>query len=120
MPSNGMVRARRIARAYAIGCAAVHPKKLRLGELIALAGGVLLAIAVFLPWYEPSPSNPNSNIDGMRGALSGWTVHTILRYLFLAAAAAPAILVYIIVRDHKLSWGRGEMTAVVAVFAFGL
>ena len=95
-------------------------KRLRLGELLALLGGVLLALGLFLPWYEPAPDNPNANIDGMRGALSGWEVHAIVRYLWLAAAIAPLILVYIILRDHELSWGRGEVTAVVAVAAFGL
>ena len=51
---------------------------------------------------------------------TGWEVHTILRWLLLAAAAAPFILAYIIVRGHALSWPRGEMTAVVAIAAFGL
>ena len=44
----------------------------------------------------------------------------MMRFLLLAAAAAPLILAYIIVRDHALSWPRGEMTAVVAIAAFGL
>jgi hypothetical protein len=43
-----------------------------------------------------------------------------LRYLFLAAAIAPLILLYIVLRDHELSWPRGEMTAVVAIAAFGI
>jgi hypothetical protein len=30
------------------------------------------------------------------------------------------ILIYIVVRDHELSWPRGEMTAVVAIAAFGI
>ena len=40
--------------------------------------------------------------------------------LLLAAAAAPFILVWIVIRDHELSWPRGEMTAVAAIAAFGL
>jgi hypothetical protein len=90
------------------------------GELVAAAGGLLLAICVFLPWYETDPDNPNALIDGERGALSAWDVHPILRLLLLAAAAAPLILVWIVVRDHELSWPRGEMTAVAAIAAFGL
>ena len=35
----------------------------------------------------------------------------------LAAASAPAILAWIIVRGHALAWPRGELTAVVAVAA---
>jgi hypothetical protein len=94
----------------------------RLGsaELVAAAGGLLLAICLFLPWYETSPDNANAVIDGARGALSGWEVHPLLRWLLLAAAAAPLILIWIIVRDHELSWSRGEMTAVAAIAAFGL
>ncbi len=36
------------------------------------------------------------------------------------AAAAPFILAYIVLRGHKLSWARGEMTAVTSIAAFGL
>lgn len=89
------------------------------GEIVAAIGGMLLAVCLFLPWYGTS-DNPNAVIDGARGALSGWEVHTILRWLLLAAAAAPIILVWIVIRDHELSWPRGEMTAVVAIAAFGL
>ena len=43
-----------------------------------------------------------------------------MRWLLLAAAVAPLILVWIVVRDHELSWARGEVTAVVGIAAFGL
>jgi hypothetical protein len=90
------------------------------GEVAAAVGGVLLAISIFLPWYETSEDNRNATIDGARGALSAWEVHDILRWLLLAAAAAPIILLWIVIRDHELSWPRGEMTAVTAIAAFGL
>jgi hypothetical protein len=90
------------------------------GELVAAVGGLLLALGLFLPWYETDPGNPNAQIDGAHGSLSGWEVHPILRWLLLAAAVAPFILVWIVIRDHELSWARGEMTAVVAIAAFGL
>jgi hypothetical protein len=94
--------------------------RLRRGELIAALGGILLAVGIFLPWYRTSSENTNAVIDGRRGDLSAWTVHPIMRWLLLAAAVAPLILVWIIVRDHELSWARGELTAVVAIAAFGL
>ena len=47
-------------------------------------------------------------------------MHPILRWLLLAAAAAPLILAWIVLRDHELSWPRGEMTAVVAMVGLGL
>jgi hypothetical protein len=93
--------------------------RLSRSEWIAVAGGLLLIVAVFLPWYGTS-ENPNAVIDGERGDFSAWQVHPILRWLMLAAALAPLILAWIVLRDHVLSWPRGEMTAVVAIAAFGL
>jgi hypothetical protein len=98
----------------------MHFGNLRRGEIIAVVGSVLLAVSVFLPWYGTDTSNPNSKINGGHGDFSAWDVHQIIRFLLLAAAAAPLILAYIIVRDHKLSWPRGQMTAVVSIIALGL
>ena len=98
----------------------MHFGRLGRGELVAAVGGLLLAVCLFLPWYETDPDNPNAEIDGARGALSGWEVHPLMRWLLLAAAAAPFILIWIVIRDHELSWARGEMTAVAAIAAFGL
>lgn len=91
--------------------------KLQRGELVAIIGGLLLALGLFLKWYE---TEGLGRIDGKAGSLSGWHVHTIMRWPLLAAALAPLILAYIILRDHKLSWPRGELTAVVSIAAFGL
>jgi hypothetical protein len=90
------------------------------GELLAVAGGILLALGLFLPWYKTNPSNRNANIDGVRGSLNAWEAHPILSWLLFAAALAPLILAWIIARDHELSWPRGEMTAVVAMVALVL
>jgi hypothetical protein len=90
------------------------------GELLAVLGGLVLALAVFLPWYGTNPDNRNANLDGARGTFSCWEAHPILRWLLLAAAVAPFILAYIIANDISLSWARGEMTAVTSIAAFGL
>ena len=95
-------------------------RRLTLSEILAAVGGLLLALSVFLPWYSANPDNPNANISGMKGMVSCWEAHSILRYVFLAAALAPIILLYVIIRDHELSWPRGEMTAVIGIIAFGL
>lgn len=94
----------------------------RLGraELIAAVGGVLLAAGVFLPWYRTDADNPNAMIDGATGSVSAWEAHPVLRWLLLAAATAPFILAWIVIREHELSWPRGELTAVVGIAAFGL
>jgi hypothetical protein len=89
--------------------------KLSRGEIIAAFGSLLLAIGVFLPAYETG--NANANIDGAHGSLSIWQVHGILRILFLLAALAPIVLLWIVIRDHELSWPRGEMTAVIGLTA---
>jgi hypothetical protein len=98
----------------------MHFDRLGRGELVAALGGLLLGVCLFLPWYETDPDNPNADIDGVSGALSGFDSHQILRWLLLLAAIAPFILVWIVIRDHELSWPRGEMTAVAAIAAFGL
>jgi hypothetical protein len=88
------------------------------GEMIAAVGGLLLALSIFLAWY--SLGNVNAVLNSCRGphtSCSGWNSLTILRYLLLLAALAPAILAYIIVRGHALSWPRGELTAVTALAA---
>jgi hypothetical protein len=98
----------------------MHFDRLGRGELVAAAGGLLLAVCLFLPWYETDADNPNASIDGATGAVSGFDTHQILRWLLLLAALAPFILIWIVIRDHELSWPRGELTAVAAIAAFGL
>ncbi len=91
-------------------------KALDRGELVAVAGGVLLGISLFLSWY--SLGNSNAILAGCRGpdsTCSGWAALSVFRFLFLVAAVAPLVLAYIIVRGHALSWPRGELTAVVAI-----
>jgi hypothetical protein len=100
--------------------AAVTRSRLQRNELVGMAAGALLVLALFLAWYATSPTNPNSTIDGERGSFSGWEVHPILRWLLLLAASAPFILAWIIHRGHGLSWARGEVTMVSSLAALGL
>lgn len=93
-------------------------KALDRGEVVAVAGGILLGISLMLSWY--SLRNRHAILAGCRGPNStctGWAALSALRFLFLVAAVAPLILAYIIVRGHALSWPRGELTAVVAIVA---
>jgi hypothetical protein len=101
--------------------AAVHWRDVRRGELIAAVSGVALAVSIFLHWYSTNSANRFSRIDGKPfQTVSAWQSERIVSILLLLAAAAPLILLWIILRQHKLSWPRGEMTAVVAITAFVL
>jgi hypothetical protein len=96
-------------------------KALHRGEVIAVFGGLLLAISVFLPWY--TLGNGFTTLGSCRGpntTCTGWESLPVLRYLLLLGAIAPLILAYIVVRGYALAWPRGEMTAVVAVIAIVL
>jgi len=93
-------------------------KELDRGELIAVLGGLLVGISLFLAWYSLGNQNAQLNsCHGPKSHCSGWHALTILRFLLLIAALAPAILAWIIIRGHALSWPRGELTAVVALAA---
>ncbi|MDP1848442.1 MAG: hypothetical protein Q8K79_11685 [Solirubrobacteraceae bacterium] len=94
-------------------------KRLTANELVAMFGGLLLAGALFANWYEAvSPLAELAGATGV-GSLSGWETHDILRWPLLVMAIAPFILAYIVARDHQLTWARGELTAVLSIFAFG-
>ncbi len=95
--------------------------KLDRGELLAAIGGVLLGVSLFLAWY--SLGDRYTVLGGCRGpggTCTGWSSLQAMRFLLLLAALAPAILAYIIVRGHALSWPRGELTAVTALAALTL
>jgi hypothetical protein len=102
----------------------------------AVASLVLILSLLFLPWFELTdtqarydqgawvcggPSAGASQSDG-GGDLSctGWETFSILKYVLLLAALAPAILGYILIRGHKLSYPPGEMTMVAGFGAFVL
>ncbi len=88
------------------------------GEVVAVAGGALLALSVFLAWFTLGNGLTHLNVcEGPNSSCTAWQSMTILRYWLLAAALAPIILAWIIVRGHALSWPRGEMTAVIAIAA---
>jgi hypothetical protein len=99
----------------------MHFEELDRGELIAVIGGILLGISLFLYWYELG--NAHATLSSCKGPHSGctaWDALPLVRFLLLAAAVAPLILAWIIIRGHALSWPRGELTAVTALVALSL
>jgi len=109
--------------------AEVDASRLDRSEIIGMVAALLLVISLFLPWYTltTDPSVVERGNDAANWACgvgdtscSGFETFPILRWLLLAAAAAPFILAWIVIRGHALSWPRGEVTAIVGLTAFVL
>jgi hypothetical protein len=109
--------------------AQVDASKLDRSEIIGMVAAALLVISLFLTWFSLStdpdvvqrgsePSNWACGVDD--SSCTGWETFPILRWLLIAAAAAPFILAWIVMRGHALSWPRGELTAIVGLTAFVL
>ena len=100
--------------------------KLTRSELIGVIAGVILVGSLFLEWFslESGGIQRDEAADWVCGennnSCSGFDTFPILRWLLIAAAAAPLILSYIVARGHSLSWPRGELTAIVGLVAFVL
>ncbi|HEY1517660.1 MAG TPA: hypothetical protein VGF91_14660 [Solirubrobacteraceae bacterium] len=98
----------------------MHFRQLDRGELVAVLGGAVLGLSVFLAWYTLGDKfTVLGNCRGPDTSCTAWNSLLILRFLLLIAAIAPAVLAWIILRGHALSWPRGEMTAIIAIFALG-
>ena len=99
----------------------IDVSRLTPAELMGCIAGVVLALSLFLPWFGTS-ENPNSVLAGASGgdSVSAFDVFGILKWLLLAAAAAPFILSWIVARGHKLTWKPGEVTMIVGTTAFVL
>jgi hypothetical protein len=96
-------------------------RELDRGEVIAIVGGIVLAVSVFLDWY--TLGNRFAALNGCHGpdtSCTGWRSLEVSRFLLLAAAVAPLGLAWVIVRRHRLAWPRGELTAVIALLALTL
>ncbi len=100
-------------------------KRLGRGDIVAAAGGLLLFISMFLKWYGVKAGVPEDLCGAGKSSCTGYdTFHffTVLiipgmDVLMTAAALAPLILVWIVIRGHKLSWPAGEVTMIVGAAA---
>jgi hypothetical protein len=107
----------------------VDTSRLERSEIIGMAAAIVLVIALFLEWFSLSTDPTVVQRGGDAGnwacgvgntSCSAWDTFPIIRWLLLAAAAAPFILAWIVIRGHALSWPRGELTAIVGLTAFVL
>jgi hypothetical protein len=100
--------------------------RLRRSEAIgAIASLVLLVSLLFLPWFDLSHASTRAQqgawVCGTDNySCTGFDTFPILRWLLIAACAAPLILAWIVVRGNKLSWPPGEVTMTVGFTAFVL
>ena len=91
----------------------------------AVASALLIISLLFLPWYSltdvPERAEQGAWLCG-EGEFSctGFDTFPIIRWLLLGAALAPAILAWILIRGHRLSWAPGEMTMVAGFAAMVL
>ncbi|HKH22999.1 MAG TPA: hypothetical protein VKA88_05210 [Solirubrobacterales bacterium] len=109
--------------------AELDASKLDRSEIIGMVAAAVLVFSLFLEWFSLStdPSVVQRGGDTSAWACgvgdsscNAWQTFPILRWLLLAAAAAPFILAWIVIRGHALSWPRGELTAIVGLAAFVL
>lgn len=100
----------------------LSPSRLTVGELAGCVAALAFAFSLFLPWYGTSATNHHSMLAGASGGetVSAWDTFPILRWILLAGAIAPFVLVWIVARGHKLEWRPGEITMIVGVTAFVL
>ena len=102
-------------------------RRLGIGDVVAAAGGLLLFISMFLPWFSVDAAPPESEDlcgQGVDSCTGFDTFHFFtsliipgMDLLLVAAAIAPWILVWIVVRGHTLSWPPGEVTMIVGAIA---
>ena len=96
-------------------------------EFFGCLAAALLVLSLFLPWFGTSDSNSNSTLQLVGGGTAqggdtatAWETFQILRWLLVAAASAPFILLWIVARGHALTWKPGEVTMIVGITAFVL
>jgi hypothetical protein len=103
--------------------------KLDRSEIIGMVAAAVLVLSLFFQWYSLSTDPEVVQRGNEAGnwacgvgdsSCTGWETFPILKWLLIAAAAAPFILSWIVIRGHALSWPRGELTAVVGLTAFVL
>ena len=97
------------------------------GDIVAAAGGLLLFISMWLPWFSVDALPPQSeNLCGANEeSCTGFETFSLfsaliipgMDFLLVGAALAPWILVWIVIRGHTLSWPPGEVTMIVGAIA---
>ena len=96
----------------------MHFGNLQRTELVGILSSILLVASLFVPWFDLAQTEERINQEAwICGAgdytCTGWETFPLGRWLFIAAAAAPVILAYFIVRAQKGKYPTGEFTMTV-------
>jgi hypothetical protein len=94
-------------------------RRLRLGEWVMGAAGLLLFVALFLPWYELGEGIVVGPPDELDAHASAWDAFTVLD-LLLAIGAIAAIAVVIVTAAHATPAVPLALESLVALFALVL
>jgi hypothetical protein len=70
----------------------VHLRRLRAGEWLAAAGGILLIVSLFLSWWEVPVDLPAAEIDSTKSAYQALSVIDILLTLIALLAISLPVL----------------------------
>jgi hypothetical protein len=95
------------------------------GDIVAAAGGLVLFISMWIPWFTVDSGVPENVCGSGETSCTGFETFSFftaliipgMDFLMVAAAIAPWILVWIVVRGHALSWPAGEVTMIVGAIA---
>jgi hypothetical protein len=91
-------------------------------ELVGILCGLIALASLFLlTWYSidsgtAAQKGPDDWICGVGNtSCTGWETFPRMRWLLLVGVGAPIILMWILLRGHKLTWAPGELTAIGAI-----
>jgi hypothetical protein len=94
-------------------------RRLRVGEWVVGASGLLLLVALFLPWYELGEGIVVGPPDVLDARASAWDAFTVLD-LLLALGALAAIAVVVVTAAHATPAVPLAMESLVTLFALML
>lgn len=98
----------------------MEPGRLRAGEWIAAASGVLLVVSLFLPWYKVEvPRHGGMRDDGTVG-LTAWEVFSVVDVLLLLLGIAAVALLVVTASQPTAAVGIASdalLTILAAVMA---
>jgi hypothetical protein len=88
-------------------------RKVRAGDVVAAAAGVLLAIAMFLPWY---------GVQGRAASLDAWGAFSIVDLVLalLAGLAIGMLVLQLVGRGPAAPVALGVITGTLSLVAFVL